>query len=481
VKNGPHFTDLAKESAVCGAIAVGSFELIAQELLIPSEAFVDPKWRIVYAAACALRSQISDQIVCAESISDFIAWHDLDKEFQTAVDSTKRIHWRKWAEGADTSLAFGPSTRPLEYCLQELGYLYCKRQAANIGSLLADNAMDVESAIAGLQALNSANGSTLPITIKAVMLCEKPPVNPPELIHGILHQGAKMAFGGGSKSFKTWTLLEMAISIATGTPWFGFQTTKSPVLYANFELPDWAIAQRIIDICEAKKLPVPENLTLWNLRGHAADASIILPKIAQLTKEQGFGALFLDPLYKLLGSRDENAAHDMAELMNVLERLALEIKSSVIFGGHYSKGNQSSKEALDRISGSGVFARDPDSIVTMTAHEKDDCYSIEMTLRNLPPQHSFVVRRQHPLMVIDSQLNPANLKKPKHPGGGRPPEHNPDDALNCLTDNMSSTEWEAAAEKADIPRSTFYRLRKMLLQEHRVFQSQIDQKWARKP
>src|SRR4030095_14922674 len=201
-----------------------------------------------------------------ESVSDFIAFHDLDRELQRAIDSANTINWRRWPEFADTSLAFAATTRPLEYCLHELAYLYCKRQAANIGSLLADNAMDVESAIAGLQPLNSANGSTLPITIKAVMLCEKPPVNPPELIHGILHQGAKMAFGGGSKSFKTWTLLEMAISIATGTPWFGFQTTKSPVLYANFELPDWAIAQRIIDICEAKKLPVPENLTLWKDR-----------------------------------------------------------------------------------------------------------------------------------------------------------------------------------------------------------------------
>jgi len=477
VNNGQQLTDLSKEAAIAGSIAAGSFELIPQASLIPVEAFADSRWSLIYGAACCMRSKISDQIICAESISDHIAFHGLDRELQLAVDSTHSIEWRKWPDFTDMSLAFAPTTRPLEYCLHELGYLYSRRKAAHIGTLLLDNAMDVESAIAGLQALNSTNGS-LPITIKAVMLCEKPPVNPPELIHGILHQGAKMAFGGGSKSFKTWTLLEMAISIATGTPWFGFETTKSPVLYANFELPDWSIAQRIIDICAAKKLPLPENLTLWNLRGHAADAGVILPKIAELTKEQGFGALFLDPLYKLLGSRDENAAHDMADLMNVLERLALEIKSSVIFGGHYSKGNQSSKEALDRISGSGVFARDPDSILTMTAHEKEDCYSIEMTLRNLPPQDSFVVRRQHPLMVLENHLNPANLKKPKQ---GRPPEHNPDDALDCLTDNMSSAEWEAAAEKEGIPRSTFYRLRKMLLQEHRIYQSKIDEKWARKP
>ena len=64
-------------------------------------------------------------------------------------------------------------------------------------------------------------------------------------------------------------------------------------------------------------------------------------------------------------------------------------------------------------SGSGVFARDPDSIITMTAHEKDDCFSIEMTLRNLPPQDPFVVRRSHPLLLLENQLDPSKLKKPR--------------------------------------------------------------------
>ena len=66
---------------------------------------------------------------------------------------------------------------------------------------------------------------------------------------------------------------------------------------------------------------------------------------------------------------------------------------------------------MDRISGSGVFARDPDSIITMTAHEQDDCFAVDMTLRNFPPQEPFVVRREHPLMIVDSRLDPAKLKQ----------------------------------------------------------------------
>ena len=235
--------------------------------------------------------------------------------------------------------------------------------------------------------------------VPARNLCATPPQPPPEIIEGILHQGSKMALGGGSKSFKTWSLLQMAICIATGCDWLGFGTAAGRVLYLNFELPEFAIEQRIREICQAMGIQVPENLMLWNLRGHATDAATILPIISREVSRDDYSLIILDPLYKLLGGRDENASRDMADLMNNVERLAVETNAAVAFGSHFAKGNASQKDPMDRISGSGVFARDPDSIVTLTAHEQKDCFSVEMTLRNIPPQKAFVVRREHPLMV----------------------------------------------------------------------------------
>ena len=288
-----------------------------------------------------------------------------------------------------------------------------------------------------------------------------------------------MTFGGGSKSFKTWMLLELSLCVAVGSPWLGFNTSKGPVLYLNFELPTFAIAHRLHEITAAMKIPIPENLCLWNLRGYGADASAILPVVAREAKTSSFSLLILDPLYKLLGSRDENASRDMADLMNQIEHLALEINSAVAFGSHFAKGNASLKESIDRISGSGVFARDPDSILTLTQHEESNAFTIEMTLRNFPQQDPFVVRRSHPLMIVDGKLDPANLKKPPHKGG-RPKEHQPNDVLNYLENNMTSAQWLNACKTADIPERTFYRLRSELIQNHSVFQSQIDEKWCRK-
>ena len=125
--------------------------------------------------------------------------------------------------------------------------------------------------------------------------------------------------------------------------------------------------------------------------------------------------IIIDPIYKLLGLRDENKAGDIASLLNEIEALAVETGAAVAFGAHYSKGNQAGKEVIDRIGGSGVFARDPDSILNFTKHEENDCFTVDATLRNHPPIKPFVVRWEYPLMCADATLNPSELKQPGRP------------------------------------------------------------------
>ncbi len=96
--------------------------------------------------------------------------------------------------------------------------------------------------------------------------------------------------------------------------------------------------------------------------------------------------------------------------MNDIERLAVKTGAAVAFAAHYSKGNQAAKEAIDRVSGSGVFARDPDSLLMFTKHQEADCFTVEATLRNFPPLDPFVVRWEYPLFHRDSELDPTNLK-----------------------------------------------------------------------
>ena len=235
---------------------------------------------------------------------------------------------------------------------------------------------------------------------------------PPVLIDGLLHLGSKMVIGGGSKSFKTWTLLDLAISVATGENWWGKTTQPGRVLYVNLELARPHFALRLKTVLAKRGLVLkPGEANVWNLRGYGADLTLLKPRMLDKINCGEYSLIILDPIYKCLGNRDENKAGDIATLMNELEALAVESGAAVAFGAHFSKGNQSGKDSIDRIGGSGVFARDPDAILVMTRHEQDDAYVIESTLRNFPPLQPFCVRWEYPLMVPAPELNPESLKQ----------------------------------------------------------------------
>src|SRR5262249_28155954 len=150
-----------------------------------------------------------------------------------------------------------------------------------------------------------------------------------------------------------------------------------------------------------------------NLRGHSAPHELLFPDIRTQASKSPYGLIVVDPIYKVYGGLRENDAGEVGSLLESIERLAVETGAAVAFGAHFSKGNQAAKESSDRISGSGVFARDPDSILVMTAHEKERCFTVEATLRNFKPIEPFVVRWDYPLMRRDDSLDPRRLKQAK--------------------------------------------------------------------
>ncbi len=242
-----------------------------------------------------------------------------------------------------------------------------------------------------------------------------PPMPPPQVIEGILHRGCKMLLGGTSKSNKSWCLLDLALSVASGQPWWGRPCAKMAVVYINFELQPWALAQRLNALCAAR----PEckigrqTLALWNLRGRNADLTLLRPKLEEHLAKFDFGLIILDPAYKVLGNRDENANGEIADLMNELEALAQRTGAALVVAHHFAKGDSTAKLAIDRMSGAGAWARDPDSIIVLTPHEEPDCFTVTPILRNLPQVPEFVVAWDFPLMRVANDLNPEALRRPQ--------------------------------------------------------------------
>jgi hypothetical protein len=236
---------------------------------------------------------------------------------------------------------------------------------------------------------------------------------PPQIIHGLLHRGCKMLLAGTSKSNKSWALLHLGLSVAGGVPWLNFEVERGRVLYINFELPDWSLARRIADIGLVMQ-GMPEDtfdrFETWNLRGHASDLGLLLPRLLAALGEKRFDLIIIDPLYKLLGDRDENAAGDMGGLFNELERLASDAEAALVVAHHFAKGNAAVKGVQDRMSGSGVMARDVDALMVLTPHEEEDAFTAEFVVRHFARVQPFAVRWVHPLLTPDASLDPDQLK-----------------------------------------------------------------------
>ena len=301
-------------------------------------------------------------------------------------------------------------------------------------------------------------------------------VQPPELVKGLIHQGTKVMLGGGSKSFKTWLQLDLSLCCAYGLPWLGFTTIPGRILFVNLEIQPAFFQHRIQAISHARGIKqVAGKLDIWNLRGHNASYKIILPQFIERVKSTQYCLIDLDPIYKLYGNTDENSAGEVAQLMNELERVCVQTGACVLFGAHYSKGNQASKESIDRVSGSGVFTRDPDSLINFTRHEEEGAFVVEPILRNLPPITPFVVRWNHPLMERDEDLDPSKLKQ----SGGRTKTHSKNDIFNLLPDSgLTTSEWQNLAEKSSgVSRRTFYRLKMELKEASAIIFSHINDTW----
>lgn len=195
----------------------------------------------------------------------------------------------------------------------------------------------------------------------------------PSLINGVLRQGHKMLIAGPSKAGKSFALIEMSIAIAEGREWLGWQCTKGRVMYVNLELDRASCLHRFTDVYKALgwRPDNLDNLDIWNLRGKSVPMDKLAPKLIRRAAKKNYIAIIIDPIYKVI-TGDENSADQMANFCNQFDKICTELGTAVIYCHHHSKGSQGGKRSMDRASGSGVFARDPDALLDLIELDLND-------------------------------------------------------------------------------------------------------------
>ena len=292
---------------------------------------------------------------------------------------------------------------------------------------------------------------------------------PDEVIIDVLHKGCRGCISGASKAGKTWSLVNLAVAACSGQEWLGLKTKPSKVLYLDFELLEGFAKQRFKFVADKLKVPdeaLKSNLKYWNLRDNNTPFEKLLLYIIFDGYREEFDLIILDPYYKLIpaGGYDENSAGDVMKVVSLIAKFSAATGAAFMFSHHFSKGNKAGVDSIDRASGSGVFARDPDAVLSLTKHMEDDCMTLEATLRNGPPIPDRVVefsKDSFPAFVHREELKPGDLYTPpttKRPAG-RPVKPLADELVAAVLERhvkLGKKEWERLSkEEEGISRDRF--------------------------
>ena len=312
-----------------------------------------------------------------------------------------------------------------------------------------------------LKAVNDFDHSFNSVEIVGIDTKDNLPPLKPEIMKGVLRQGAKLILTGDSKAGKTFLLIELAISFAFGRQWCGLSCETSRVLYVNLELEQAEFRHRFRSVLDkfGRTESVDEGLIgTLNLRGKVSSAKDLVDDLIRRLDESSYDVVIIDPVYKVQDG-DENSAEAISNLVKQLDRLAEATKCTIIYSHHHPKGSQNHWASIDRGAGSGVFSRDADAIIDLMELASDDDESrvhgapfrMEFDLRSFPFHPSVDIWFKDGIHAIDSDgiLKGRNYASTSRHGGSHSDQT--DSKLKCIEDALDAL----MGEHDEIPAKEF--------------------------
>lgn len=271
----------------------------------------------------------------------------------------------------------------------------------------------------------------------------------PALIEGMIpRRGLALIYGepGIGKSF---LMLDMALSVATGIQWFDHPVEQGPVIYVAAEgesgLPArinaWRTAHAVIGPTDIHFLASPVNLT------NQIEVNQLLDLVKRLPQRPCL--VIFDTLARSMAGADENSPRDMGLAIAAADRIRREIQAAVTFVHHPTKAG--GRNAIER--GSGQLRGAVDMIGKLTKEANRLALHSEKAKDYPPfPPLYFSLRESEQSRVVfpkHSSQNESSSRLTKQQQAVL-------DVLWSINAEVSSGEWKAGCDRAGVPGSTFY-------------------------
>lgn len=192
---------------------------------------------------------------------------------------------------------------------------------------------------------------------------------PPEfIIDGMIPCG--MTFlSGAPKIRKTFMALQMAISVASGQPFLGHNTTKCDVAYLDLE----GSKSRVSFRTDRMTTKIPRNVYITNtITERLADG--LVDKLRQLHQSRpSIRLIIIDTYSRARGTYKSfgvNAYDADVALLEPVQRMALDENIAVLFIHHDKKGAGFMSDSFERISGTMGISGSADCVINLVADGK---------------------------------------------------------------------------------------------------------------
>lgn len=211
------------------------------------------------------------------------------------------------------------------------------------------------------------------------------------LIDSLWAEGGVGLIGGTPKSLKSWLGLEMAVSVATGTPCLGRFQVQSPgpaLVYLAEDAPT-VVRERLLALCQVRDVALDDLdvrvITAPSLRIDLLTEQQKLKETIALHRPR---LLVLDPFVRL-HRIDENQAQEVAPLLDFLRTLNRTYEIAIVLV-HHTRKSGSGSQSGQALRGSSDFHAWGDSNAYLT-HDRG---SLKLTLehRAAPAPEPFHVR-----------------------------------------------------------------------------------------
>ncbi|OGG48695.1 hypothetical protein A3C18_02415 [Candidatus Kaiserbacteria bacterium RIFCSPHIGHO2_02_FULL_54_11b] len=174
------------------------------------------------------------------------------------------------------------------------------------------------------------------------------------LVDGLIPIGGLTMFSGRPKSFKTYIMQNLAMSVVTGIPFLGrFNIPeKGRVLIIDEENPRRLIRDRFRDM----GMPETDEIVLLSRKGVRLDKPQSVEAVVDYVNELNPRLIVIDSLTKL-HSKNENQSNEMSDVFTAMKKMLADDRAIVLIHHHNKASKQEKRGDGQSIRGSSdIFA-----------------------------------------------------------------------------------------------------------------------------